>query len=671
MRAPMLVCLLVALCGTCHADGYPRIANLWGCGPTAANYEQWARYDLLVMGGGAPEAWRTFRRETKPLNPDLLLLGTAPLMNIGSPESTPWMRDEWYVRRPDGEKVNWWAGQVYVPNILIDGCLDALLEQTEKAYGDVLRDGTLNGVFYDSVVGRVSWLGEVDTDLDGRPDVAAEVDPKWHERQNLFFDRLRERYPGILILANDVDAGHAPHVNGRLFEGAPLLDRSLDGTLSPREAANELDTWMTSSAQPGITFAIMTHPLGWQGWRVGKGNKVTTPGELDRVRRDFARMRTGLCTALMTDAYYAYDFGTVWYGLPFWYAEYDAPLGKPLGPAKEVSEVPPIPVLDWQAGQPTEVFVLDGPANATPEGIVGDVADSGGWQRLFATDFRRVRLEPGKRYHITATCEVLRKPTNTFQFDVRTGRGGWEHHDKGIVHNAGEAGAEWTVDVTITPDDFDDYALEWHVLGAGGLRLERLHIDLVGESYLLREFEGGVAILNDTPFPVQVKLDRPYRRLKDDAAPRYVTEVDDGGPGFTCEGAWEVAGGEAAYAGAGYRLAAKPGATARWSLVVPSTDTYTLFATAPGGKTLTDSAAYSCGDKQATVDQRPCDGGWVKLFEVGLAEGERCEVVLTSSGEGATAADAIRAESAARYNDGSTVEELTLGPVDGTVLVRE
>ena len=28
---------------------------------------------------------------------------------------------------------------------------------------------------------------------------------------------------------------------------------------------------MTTSLQPGITFAIMTHPLGWEGWRSRAG----------------------------------------------------------------------------------------------------------------------------------------------------------------------------------------------------------------------------------------------------------------------------------------------------------------------------------------------------------------------------------------------------------------
>ena len=672
----LLLALTVAAAALPSGQGYPRIANLWGFGPTTspAECEKLARYDLLVMAGGASaETWRKFRAEVKKHNPAIVLLGTAPLMNIGAPEATPWMKDSWYLRRPTGEKINWWAGQIYVPNILIDECLDALLAQTEQTYGPLLADGTLDGVFYDSVVGWVTWLGEVDTDGDGKADRPEDVNPKWQARQNLFFDRLRERWPGMLLLANDVDAGHRAHVNGRLFEGAPLLDRLVDGSLDVASAIRTLNEWMTESRQPAITLAIMTHPLGWQGFRVGEGAKVTTKAELDRVRRDFPRMRLGLLTALMTDAYYSYDFGTVWYGLPWWYAEYDAPLGKPLGPAKEVFDVPPVSVLDWKAGEPADCFVLDGSSQATPHGIEGFQADPETvWTRLFATDAEVVRLEPGKTYRIEAECEVLEKPTRTFQFDVRTPTGGWEKHDKGILHNAGETGSTWRIETTVVPDEFPDYALEWHVSGAGGLRLRSLKIWLVSESYWMREFEGGVALLNPSPRPITVKLSGPMRRLKDDEAPRQIVEIDDVPPNFSTEGAWESLAGEGGYYGPGYHLAAKPGATAAWTFTAPTSDTYTFFACVPTAKNRTDSAAYSLspGSVSANISQRKGDGGWHKLFEARLRGGRRYTVSLRSGGTGATAADALRIESAARYNDGATVTEVSLAPRDGTILLR-
>jgi hypothetical protein len=395
-------------------------------------------------------------------------------------------------------------------------------------------------------------------------------------------------------------------------------------------------------------------------------------------------MRLGLATTLMTDAYYAYDLGTVWYGLPWWYAEYEAPLGKALGPAEEVFEVPPVTVWEWSAGQPTEGLVVDAAGRVTPEGIEGEVTDPhASWHRLFATDPAQVPLEPGKSYRIEADCEVLRQPTGTFQFNVRTGRGGWEHHDKGVAQNVGPTGSEWPIRTTIVPDDFDDYAVEWHLLGAGALRLKRLKITRVGESYWRREFAGGMALLNGTPQGFSVRLPRPLRRLRDEAAPRHVIEVDDADPGFSCEGAWQDRNGEGYYYGRGYRAAAKPGEMARWSFTALSEDTYTLFACVPSqaGPTrarraeMTDSAMYSvvrpADGPAVTVDQRGGDGGWVWLLEVRLRAGEECQVTLCSGGAGLAAADAIRAESAARFNDGAVIEEVFLEPLDGVVLLNK
>lgn len=668
----LVIALLVLINGPAMSSDYPRLANLWGCSTTTKDYDRWARYDLLVTSG-APESYPAFRREMRARNPDQILLATTPLMNVTAAQGAGWMKDEWYLRRPDGTKVVWWADRILTPNITRDDCLEALLQQVEGPFGDLLRQGVIDGIFNDSVVGRVSWFGEVDTDGDGVADDPAVVDPVWQARQNLFFSRLRAMHPGILILANDVDAGHAPYVNGRLFEGASLLDRILTGTLSPSEAVRELSSWMKSSVQPGITFAIMSRPEGWQGWRIWRGGQVMTEGEIDRIRRDFPRVRTGLATVLMTDAYYAYDLGTVCYGLPLWYAEYDAPLGQPLGPARQVQEIPPITVLDWRAGRKPDALALD-VATATPSGLLVDVAEEVGWQRVIGTRPPQVRLEPGKTYHIQAECEIIRRPSKTVQFTVRTARGGWEQHDKGVRQWGPADGDHWVIDTTVVPDEFPDYSIEWHMLGAGAFRVTRLQVELVQESYLRRDFAGGSAFLNTTSYPITVRLRSPLRRLTDNAAPRHIIEVDDHSPGFACQGAWEELAGECSYHGRGYHSAPKPGDTARWTFSAPAADDYTIFVTVPGGPGLTDAAVYAVstasGQKRIPLDQRVSDGGWVRLAQVRLGAGERCTVALRSGGVGATVADAIRVESAARYNDGSTLTSFTLEPLGGAVLVN-
>jgi hypothetical protein len=181
-------------------------------------------------------------------------------------------------------------------------------------------------------------------------------------------------------------------------------------------------------------------------------------------------------------------------------------------------------------------------------------------------------------------------------------------------------------------------------------------------------------MLNPARQPMTIKLGRPMRRLSDSEAPRHVIEVDDDSADFTCQGAWEIKNGERHYCGSTFRSAAKPGDTAYWSFSAPSDDTFAIFACAPGGNDLTDAAMYDMDGVPAkpiaTINQQGADGGWVRLFDVKLSAGRRYAVRLRSGGDGATAADAIRLESAARYNDGSVVNTIVLDALDGVVSVN-
>ena len=98
--------------------------------------------------------------------------------------------------------------------------------------------------------------------------------------------------------------------------------------------------------------------------------------------------------------------------------------------------------MDWA--------VIDGSATVTAEGIqASEGATESAWQRFFGTDPTQVRLAPGKVYRIRGVCEILTAPSGTLQFSVRTARGGWEHHDKGVVRHGGGAGTVWTLDETV------------------------------------------------------------------------------------------------------------------------------------------------------------------------------------------------------------------------------
>ncbi len=664
------VVIALAALGLRAEAQYPRIGNLWGVSPASVEYARWSRYGLIVSSGGSLGTWRNFSTQLRKRNPRIVLLETAAFMNLGKPEATPFMRDEWYLRKPDGGKVIWWADQVYTPNLLVGPCLDSLVKQSLIQADALVREKLVDGLFYDSVVGAATWLGDVDTDRDGKADRAADVDLRWCDAQCAFFDRVKGGLGGAAIVANDAATRHQTHINGRLFEGIRLLDQVDGGGMSIQEAVSILTGWMEGATQPGLTFAIATHPIGWQAHRVGVGSTVTSRGELDRARRDFRRMRFGLGVTLLTNAYYAYDLGTVWYGLPWWYAEYDAPLGRPLGPGREVALETPVSVASWRAGQATSAFQMDLGVEASPQGIRGGTEDaSGGWRRLFGTRPSRIRFVPGRTYRIQAQCE-LTAATGLVQFQLRTPTGGWEKHDKGIRTFSGKKGDRWTIDVTVKPDAYDDYGAEWHMNGAGGLLLKGLTVTEPTRSYWERRFSGGAVLVNGGDRPLRVPLAQPMRRLKSAEAPLHTAEADDEETAFSCSAGWQSRIREDRVVGAGYRVARKPGARAAWRFTAPSDGLYTLFACLPGGRSWTSAALYRCGATRAVVDQRQGDGGWVRVMQVRMKAGEARTLDLVSSGPGETAADAVRIESAARLNDGATASAVVLPARDAAVLLN-
>jgi hypothetical protein len=253
-----------------------------------------------------------------------------------------------------------------------------------------------------------------------------------------------------------------------------------------------------------------------------------------------------------------------------------------------IFDVAPAVLLDWRAGQASDGLRVDPVSQTTASGLRGTQGDpNAGWARLFGTDPAGVHFAPGHVFRIEADVEILAKPSGTLQFNLRSSRGGWEQHDKGVTQNPAASGQTWHLDVTVVPDEFDDYAAEWHLNGAGDVCLTKLRITQIDQCYYRRDSAGGIAVLNAVPRPATIDLKGEFTRLRDDAAPAWVVEVDDAQPGFSCQGAWERVAGEVHASGDGYRQA-----------------------------------------------------------------------------------DALRVESARRYNDGGRVTQLTLGPLDGVVLLR-
>ena len=693
----MTIIIILTLSATLMANNYPRIANLWGCPPNTTDFKTWARYDMLVCYESPYDTFISLGKGLREINSDIVILGTTPLANFARPDEWyPWIKSEWRLKNTKGEDITWWAGQVYTPNLLADGCIDALVDYVDGKLGDrggktgdLLREGVIQGLMHDSVVSTISWQGDIDTDLDGIRDNFDTVNKKWSDAQNLYFSKLRERFPNIIIMANDADDAHMPFINSRLWESARNLDLLMNRKIwSILDVINKTNEWMESSVQPPYSFSIASSTMGYDTWRIGLEEKsIATKGEIDKAVREFDRMRLGLFTTLMTDAYYGYDFGTVYYGnTDFWYAEFDAPLGTPVSKARIIYEKDPKTIFTWKSGEKTTVFNgRDNIGNLTEKGYLSTSDDDKDeWKIVLSTNNKELFFEPNKNYEIEIDVKILERATDAFQFALRSEKGGWEFADRSTQELVGTKEKEYKIKFFAKPGDFNDYRIEGFLKGNGSILITGIKITETGEYYVERDFSNGKVILNAMSKPVNIKLSKTMQKIKDDIAPKIVIEVDnEDNEQVFFEKNWINIGGEFnRYYGKNYSYSKEENASFTWNIKVPEDDEYEIFASLPGDFQMdgwkiqpeseipfTLNAVYKIDNTEFYVNQSNADGGWVKIGNLDLKAEKTYNLSLKNAGDGKLAADCIRLESKARRNDGTVVNEINLNSMDGIILL--
>ena len=191
----------------------------------------------------------------------------------------------------------------------------------------------------------------------GTPSNMSEWGPRWFPRFGAWFDALKAKYPSLLWINNGPYPGDGPEraafrgmgawarktMQGRMIEphGEQPDNR---GLLTSYEMAQPISRFMqaveewtdpASGTQPAYVSAHMAVPhtprdhVGlWQ-------NAVRGAGDMMRMGTEFQPMRFGLGCTLLTDGYFANSLITgAFYGVPTWYAEYEADLGYPTGDAR-------------------------------------------------------------------------------------------------------------------------------------------------------------------------------------------------------------------------------------------------------------------------------------------------------------------------------------------------
>ncbi|MCX6901140.1 MAG: putative glycoside hydrolase [Verrucomicrobia bacterium] len=316
--------LLFALASTCAARDlsqinppFPRIGNCYAAGLGSKTWEQgsnyWSKLSLIIGGGydlhydWEKPHWakklETVEQNIAKLrqaNPNVLVL---PYVDVIEGPDNPDVPKHWWALK-NGERWSGWPGYFRINTDLTE----VLQFNLDKVRTEICGRGCFDGVFYDCWKPD-DWLV---------PRTAALRDGK------------------AVVMLNDWNLprkGFAT-LNGVLAEDE--INRVIEGKVDFENFLGRYLRWTRESRKPVVTMIVCRpQSIGDDAFRWHKLRWKERQAIRDRARTgDEKTMRFGLTTTLMGDGYFGYDTGTMGRGNWWWYREYDAPLGHPLGPAR-------------------------------------------------------------------------------------------------------------------------------------------------------------------------------------------------------------------------------------------------------------------------------------------------------------------------------------------------
>jgi hypothetical protein len=424
---------------------------------------------------------------------------------------------------------------------------------------------------------------------------------------------------------------------------------------------------------------------------------------IEFARTYFQYMRFGLATSLMNDGYYWHDFGDIVHGVDWPYDEYEFDLGYPLGPAERVDLNPSAATanlllnpsfedplqgawnLSLAAGGPAATVTRDTDAADGRYSALITITNAGqgvNWHIDF--NQRDRSLTKGQAYDLTFWA----KADTSRDIGLASQKGVPDWRNYGLSRTL-PITTEWKqYTVTFEANETVNDSRIQFFLGTrtGKVWLDNVRLEIHPDSIYRRFFTKGAALLNGTARRVTVPMPEGYSRFSGAQAPKYQFIVDD--DRATLTGAWKEVvfdTGQWKSSGPYYhnwgkscrKLGGKEG-SAEWDLGIREDGTYTIeawWAAAPEQPTWSKRVIYEvvAGGKviaSKTLDQTAAGDQWYAIAEVSLSAADKPFVRLRNEGDSAAIADALHVRSAARYNDGAPVREVTLEPYDGILLKK-
>ncbi len=297
-------------------DTYPKLANYYLPFFRQADYEQLAKWDLLIIQADMIAYNPGFFDYYRSRKPDGILLpyiyssliheerngfGGLELRKIVYDAVN---RGNWWLRDGNGNKIQPWS-EISTINVTNRDWRNFYVSYLRDSINLSLWDGVMFDVV-DAEIGHYSRSG-IDIDSNGTVDSTATVNQKWREGMAALFAQTKSMLGNKIIVTNgsSIDA-YQPNTNGRIFERFPT---PWEGNGSWQASMYQyLKRLPTKNKTPNVYIVNGTSRSGVAG--------------------DHRQMRYGLTSALMGDGYFSFDNGNSTHAQLWWYDEYDLVLGR-------------------------------------------------------------------------------------------------------------------------------------------------------------------------------------------------------------------------------------------------------------------------------------------------------------------------------------------------------
>lgn len=305
---------------------YPKRANYflkWSL--TEQEARELAKWDLVILDMEIQARHPDLLRKMKEWNPHIVLLAYITPQEIRADAAVSYsvMRqklaagipDAWYLKSSSGARLSWWPG-TYLLNVTnqapLAGGKRLNTYIASFTVDHLLSTGLWDGIFYDNAWDNITYFIKTqDIDLTGDYQADRELDHEWREgMKTIYRETRRLSQKPVILVGNGLTQVYKGELDGNMFEN------------------------FHSFSWHEFMGALKQGSNGHHRVNIFNANTANTGNHID-----YQRLRYGMTSALLENAYYSFDFGDTNHGQVWWYDEYTTDLGSPLGGAVSQKEL--------------------------------------------------------------------------------------------------------------------------------------------------------------------------------------------------------------------------------------------------------------------------------------------------------------------------------------------